>query len=100
LKYIDFAEVGQARLQEGVLGKRGCELHLRVLGDKLMLELMITKGNKQKRQSRIGPALVSENGRLLTYFFPSKNQDNSLCSVCHPQSPIFPNSLFEPIIER
>ena len=73
--------------------------YLQVLGDKLMLELMITEGNKQKRQSRIGPALVSENGRLLTYFFSSKNQDNSLCSVCHPQSPRFPNSLFEPIIE-
>jgi hypothetical protein len=61
--------------------------------------ITLSARKKQKRQSRIDPALASENGGLLTYFFSSKNQDNSLCGVCHPQSPSFPNSLFEPIIE-
>jgi len=76
-----------------------CGLYLLSFDGKLILFLMTTEENKQERQGHICPALVSENGRLLTYFFPSKNQDNSLRSACHPQSPIFSNSPFEPIIE-
>jgi hypothetical protein len=33
-------------------------LHLQTWSGKLLLELMITKGNKQKRQSRIDPAFA------------------------------------------
>jgi len=33
-------------------------LHLQTWSGKLLLELMITEGNKQKRQSRIDPAFA------------------------------------------
>jgi hypothetical protein len=36
--------------------KRECELHLLVCNSRLTWELMITEGNKQKRQSQFDPA--------------------------------------------
>jgi len=37
---------------------------MRGFNREMIWELMITEGNKQKRQDHICPALVSENGKL------------------------------------
>jgi hypothetical protein len=39
--------------EEGVFRKEDCELHLLFCNGRFILELMITEGNKQKRQSRM-----------------------------------------------
>ena len=41
------------RVQEELFGKVGCRFHLRVYSSSLSWKLMITEGNKQKRQSQM-----------------------------------------------
>jgi hypothetical protein len=51
-------------LQEGRGGKVGCRFHLLLCNSELISELMITEGNKQKRQSLYDPAFKSCFSRI------------------------------------
>jgi hypothetical protein len=64
--------------KEGRGGKVGCMFHLLLCNSELISELMITEGNKQKRQSRIDPAffLLKLQLDLLFKLFPQSQKSN------------------------